>query len=106
MTVSPTLAPQALQLAVKEALKGRDTSLYRHIFTTYDRVHVEASDEVPESSTLVTHDTKWVDDTNTKNNAERTKLEVELKTYSSNMIKESIRVCVYRIWLSNFSDLH
>lgn len=37
-------------------------------------------------------DQKWVDETNMRNQGERSKLEVELKTYSSNMIKESIRV--------------
>ncbi|KAI0634340.1 G protein pathway suppressor 1 [Trametes polyzona] len=92
MSVCPTLAPQALQLAISEALKGRDTSLYRTIFTTYERVYNEAGGELPELSTLATLDQKWLDETTAKNQAERTKLEVELKTYSSNMIKESIRM--------------
>jgi len=38
-------------------------------------------------------DTKWMDKIIVKNQEEQTKLEVELKTYSNNMIKESIRVC-------------
>ena len=92
MSVCPTLAPQALQLAIAEALKGRDTSLYREIFSRYDRAHVELGDEIPELSALASFDQQWVEETNAKNQAERTKLEVELKTYSSNMIKESIRV--------------
>jgi hypothetical protein len=37
-----------------------------------------------------------------RNSAERTKLEVELKTYASNMIKESQRVCV----LLSREDIH
>ena len=37
-------------------------------------------------------DTAWVEEVTKKNVAERTKLEVELKTYTNNMIKESIRV--------------
>lgn len=41
--------------------------------------------------------TKWdlgaVDDLNRRNQEDKTRLEVELKTYTSNMIKESIRVC-------------
>ncbi|KAG5641499.1 hypothetical protein DXG03_005084 [Asterophora parasitica] len=41
---------------------------------------------------LTTLDTKWADETLAKNQAERTKLEVELKTYTNNSIKESIRV--------------
>ena len=92
MSVCPTLAPQALQLATKEALKGRDTALYRNIYAAYDRIYPEVSDEIPEASAVVPQDIKWIEDTNAKNAAERTKLEVELKTYSSNMIKESIRV--------------
>ena len=92
MSVCPTLAPQALQLATKEALKGRDTSLYRSIFATYERIYADASDELPEPSSIAQLDPRWIEDMTTKNAAERTKLEVELKTYSSNMIKESIRV--------------
>lgn len=34
----------------------------------------------------------WVEETTERNNAERRKLEVELKTYTGNMIKESIRM--------------
>jgi COP9 signalosome complex subunit 1 len=37
-------------------------------------------------------DTKWVDEVTNKNTSEKVKLEVELKTYMNNMIKESIRV--------------
>ncbi|KAI0649873.1 G protein pathway suppressor 1 [Trametes meyenii] len=92
ITISPTFAPQALQLAIAEALKGRDTNLYRSIFYHYERAQTEASDEIPELSTLATLDQRWIDETNTKNQAERQKLELELKTYSSNMIKESIRM--------------
>ncbi|KAH9903344.1 G protein pathway suppressor 1 [Cubamyces lactineus] len=92
MSVCPTLAPQALQLAITEALKGRDTGLYREIFSRYERAHADLGDEIPELSALASFDHQWVEETNAKNQAERTKLEVELKTYSSNMIKESIRM--------------
>ncbi|KAG6807965.1 hypothetical protein H0H93_000770, partial [Arthromyces matolae] len=34
----------------------------------------------------------WAEETNAKNNTDRTKLEVELKTYTHNMIKESVRM--------------
>jgi hypothetical protein len=37
-------------------------------------------------------DTWWADEVMAKNQAEKMKLEVELKTYTNNMIKESIRV--------------
>ncbi|OSD00524.1 G protein pathway suppressor 1 [Trametes coccinea BRFM310] len=92
MSTCPTLAPQALQLAVEEALKGRDTELYLEIFHRYQRAHAEARDEIPELSALAEPDQRWIEETNARNQAERTKLEVELKTYSSNMIKESIRM--------------
>ena len=92
MSACPLLAPQAFQLAIREAQKGRDTSLYRSIFAAYDRVHADAADEIPDGSSIATIDQKWIEETNAKNQGERTKLEVELKTYSSNMIKESIRV--------------
>ncbi|KAH9854527.1 G protein pathway suppressor 1 [Lenzites betulinus] len=92
MPLCPPLAPQALQLAIAEALKGRDTHLYRLIFHTYERVRQDATDELPELSALATVDQAWLDETAARNLAERTKLEVELKTYSSNMIKESIRM--------------
>ncbi|KAI0357031.1 G protein pathway suppressor 1 [Trametes cingulata] len=92
MFLCPTLAPQALQLAVAEAMKGRDTIQYSAIFMAYERAYAEAGDEIPEPSAFATQDQRWIDETNLKNMAERTKLEVELKTYSSNMIKESIRM--------------
>ena len=38
-------------------------------------------------------DTQWADEVMAKNQAEKTKLEVELKTHTNNMIKESI-LCV------------
>ena len=85
MSVCPTLAPQALQLATKEALKGRDTALYRNIYAAYDRIYPEVSDEIPEASAVVPQDIKWIEDTNTKNAAERTKLEVALS--GSQMIR-------------------
>ncbi|KAI0697628.1 PCI-domain-containing protein [Cerioporus squamosus] len=92
MSVCPTLAPQALQLAIKEALKGRDPTLYRNIFAAYERAHSEAPEETPELNTIATLDQKWIEEMTAKNVAERTKLEVDLKTYTSNMIKESIRL--------------
>ncbi|KAI0772937.1 G protein pathway suppressor 1 [Trametes elegans] len=92
MSVAPTLAPQALQLAIAEAHKGRDTSLERTILLAYERAFAEAAGELPEASALAPADPRWTEETNAKNQAERTKLEVELKTYSSNMIKESIRM--------------
>ena len=52
-------------------------------------------------------DVKWADETIAKNQADRVKLEVELKTYSNNMIKESIRVRFFFLTcFSNFGPLN
>jgi COP9 signalosome complex subunit 1 len=44
-------------------------------------------------------DTQWADKIMSKNQAEKMKLEVELKTYTNNMIKESIRVRLFFCYL-------
>ncbi|KAJ7058005.1 26S proteasome subunit RPN7-domain-containing protein [Mycena amicta] len=95
---APSLAPEAFQLAVQHIHKLRDPSLYQQVLSAYELVaaadytHVYPSLALPPSSELAVLDTKWADETMAKNQAERSKLEVELKTYSNNMIKESIRM--------------
>jgi COP9 signalosome complex subunit 1 len=49
---------------------------------------------LPNMMELAELDVKWADETIAKNQANRVKLEAELKTYINNMIKGSIRVCV------------
>ena len=49
---------------------------------------------LPEGAPKAEPDLAWVEKTSASNTSERNKLEVELKTYTSNMIKESIRVCI------------
>lgn len=44
-------------------------------------------------------DAKWVDEVAARNQSEKVKLEVELKTYTNNTIKESIRVSCYAYFL-------
>ena len=46
----------------------------------------------PKPEDIMPLDPKWIDETNARNANERVKLEVELKSYTNNMIKESIRV--------------
>lgn len=46
----------------------------------------------PSAATTITMDERWLSDTAVKAKRELEKLEVEMKTYSTNMIKESIRV--------------
>lgn len=48
---------------------------------------------------IVQLNTKWADEMTAKNAAEKIKLEVELKTYTINMIKESIRVRSKGAWI-------
>ena len=42
-------------------------------------------------------DDGWIQQIHSKNQSQRNKLEVELKTYQSNMIKESIRVGSFKL---------
>ncbi|KAG8827964.1 hypothetical protein FRC17_007649 [Serendipita sp. 399] len=82
--VCPSLAPQALFKAVEYALEGRDTTLYHSILTSYNNI-IGAQNAI-----AVNQD--WVENTAAKAQAEKDKLEVELKMYTGNMIKESIRM--------------
>ncbi|KAI6126490.1 26S proteasome subunit RPN7-domain-containing protein [Pisolithus sp. B1] len=47
---------------------------------------------LPPVADVVSVDMEWLEDVTKRNIAERTRLEVELKTYTNNMIKESIRM--------------
>lgn len=53
---------------------------------------MKESFQLPNPLEIAQLDTKWVDEVTAKNQSDRVKLEVELKTYTNNMIKESIRV--------------
>jgi COP9 signalosome complex subunit 1 len=97
ISLSPSLAPQAFKRAFQllTAPTQRDTEYYKTILGTYDNVSSRpgvrlppVEDLLPDHSPYLT----WVEETNERNNAERRKLEVELKTYTGNMIKESIRM--------------
>ncbi|KAG6906595.1 hypothetical protein DXG01_012998 [Tephrocybe rancida] len=90
----PTIAPEAFQLAVQHIHQSRNPGLYQNLLTAYE--HASGSSDLsatlPNPLELAPLNMSWADDTSAKNHAERTKLEVELKTYSNNMIKESIRI--------------
>ena len=78
-------------------MSGRDTSLLEKAIGSYS---------ARGKSTSISPDYKqWIAQTTKKNDNEKNKLEVELKTYTSNMIKESIRVRVRGIYLPGFSNL-
>lgn len=78
------LAPRALQLAVELLTHTRDIALYQ--------ATVQDFNSRPGTRDVIPQDTEWVENTSKSNTREKDKLETELKTYSSNMIKESIRV--------------
>ena len=90
INICPSLAVQALQLAAQHTFKTRDVDLYRNAAGAYDVVATNA--QLPPAAEIAPLNQAWYDEWTSKNLAERTRLEVELKTYTSNMIKESIRV--------------
>ncbi|PFH47607.1 hypothetical protein AMATHDRAFT_67484 [Amanita thiersii Skay4041] len=90
--ICPSVAPEAFQLAVNRIKRSRDPSLFQALVTAYDQMNGNAGRQMPSSMSLGGIEPSWMEETNAKNQAERTKLEVELKTYSNNMIKESIRM--------------
>ncbi|KAG6895799.1 hypothetical protein C0992_012463 [Termitomyces sp. T32_za158] len=90
----PSIAPEAFQLAVQHIHQSRNPSLYQNLLSAYDNAS-SCSDlpaELPNPVELAPLNVEWTDEIAEKNITEKTKLEVELKTYSNNMIKESIRM--------------
>jgi COP9 signalosome complex subunit 1 len=92
MSVCPSIAPEAFQLCVQHIHQSRDPSLYQNLYQAYEQLTSNPDVSLPNMIDLAGLDTKWADEMMTKNQADRVKLEVELKTYSNNMIKESIRM--------------
>jgi COP9 signalosome complex subunit 1 len=81
----PSIASQAFHLAVQYIHQLRDPSLYQTALSVY-----EQCSETPEAHDAL--DPNWIEETMSNNQRDRMKLEVELKAYTNNMIKESIRV--------------
>jgi COP9 signalosome complex subunit 1 len=79
----PALAPQAYQLAITALLRMRDPHAYISAVACYNALP---------GVMQVDQDQAWIDRVRAENQNQREKLEVELRTYQSNMIKESIRV--------------
>ncbi|KAF8551847.1 hypothetical protein OG21DRAFT_1512235 [Imleria badia] len=89
----PAIAPQALKLAFNHIYRLRDPSLVQAALAAYaSAIALPEGQGLPSAGDVVVVDTAWVEEVTKKNVAERTKLEVELKTYTNNMIKESIRM--------------
>ena len=97
MVHCPSIAPETFQLCVQHIHQTRDPSLYQNLLGAYEQLTNNTSNtdlNLPNMMELAELDVKWADETLAKNQADRAKLEVELKTYTNNMIKESIRVCI------------
>ena len=97
ISLSPSLAPQAFKKALQHltASTQRDTEYYKTILATYENVSSRPGVRLPPLNELLPDHTAylaWIEETNERNNAERRKLEVELKTYTGNVLKESIRM--------------
>ena len=80
--MAPSLAIQALTLASRYVKSGRDISLYQSIL---GQLATATSQDLEV-------DRAWIDKTTAQNAADKDKLETELKMYTGNMIKESVRV--------------
>jgi COP9 signalosome complex subunit 1 len=93
----PSIAPEAFQLCVQHIHQSRDPSLYQNLLGAYEQLANNTDLNLPNMMELAELDVKWADETLAKNQADRVKLEVELKTYTNNMIKESIRVCFFLV---------
>ncbi|GAV99596.1 cop9 signalosome complex subunit 1 [Lentinula edodes] len=92
VSVCPSVAVDAFTLAVRLIQKARDPGLFQTLCHAYEQVSAYSDVKLPSISELPAIQTKWTDDTLKKNQSEKMKLEAELKNYSNNMIKESIRM--------------
>jgi COP9 signalosome complex subunit 1 len=97
MSVAPTLAPQAYTIALQLIQQSRDPATYQHLLQTYEQLASSAGAEykILPATSLPALNPTWIDETVARNQAERNKLEVELKQYSNNLIKESVRVRLF-----------
>lgn len=83
-TTSTQLYSEALKSAIAEAKRARDVGRYEYA------IHILREIAPTEAEGIL--DSGWVDRTRKQIKAETDKLELELKGYKNNLIKESIRV--------------
>ncbi len=83
---STVLAHEASRLAVLEAKKGRDIGRYQQ---AVQRLQTIAPDDLEARL-----DEEWIDHTTKAVTSATERMELELKGYKNNLIKESIRVCL------------
>lgn len=94
---APALAPQATKraLALLVDPSQRDSSLFRSITSAYESASEQPNANLPPLDSVIPDKAvfaQWLEEIADRNEDERAKLEVELKTYTNNMIKESIRL--------------
>jgi len=80
----PQIAVSALTRALQLLRETKDVSQYQLVYQAYASYNY--------SDDGILFDSVWVESTQAANTSERERLETELKTYTSNMIKESIRM--------------
>ncbi|SJX64615.1 related to COP9 signalosome complex subunit 1 [Sporisorium reilianum f. sp. reilianum] len=68
----------------------RDVAAYQNMVTVHN-TEPETGNLVPASHRIAA-DSEWIQSTQQRNNAEREKLELEMRNYQNNLIKESIRM--------------
>ncbi|KAK9417110.1 putative 26S proteasome subunit RPN7-domain-containing protein [Seiridium cardinale] len=81
---SVPLCVDALKAAIVEAKKGKDTQRYRN---AWEAIRIAAPNE-PEAQ----WDQAWLDKTEQSNKTETHRLDIELKQYKNNLVRESIRI--------------
>ena len=84
-TSSTYLYLEALKTAIAEAKQGSDVGRYEYAVSCLREVAPKDPDATPDAA--------WIESTKTQVKRNTDTLELELKTYKNNLIKESIRVC-------------
>ena len=78
---------EALKAAIAEAKKGTDVQRYENAVLYLHEVAPSDADATP--------DLNWIDTMKKQVKSATDKMELELKGYKNNLIKESIRVCLF-----------
>ncbi|MBE3045640.1 hypothetical protein IMZ48_24460 [Candidatus Bathyarchaeota archaeon] len=81
---STVLCTDALKAAITEAKSGKDVGLYRIVVETLREVAPNEPEAVPDKA--------WIEVTDRSNKNETQRLEMELRGYKNNLVKESVRV--------------
>lgn len=83
---------------MSEAKSGKDVTRYKDAWNAIR----QAAPGEPEA----VRDDAWIDNMERTNKAETSRLENELKGYRNNLIKESIRVSLYRMYAVDGVDTY